>query len=463
MNTQFDRYLKGTLILLDLLALNLINFSWQSVFVENFDQSFIYAYNRYFLVSNGIWILFSFLIALYNIKVILEFNIFIKKTTQVFFLYSVALLFYLFFSRELLVSRQFIFYSTASFALSLIITRFLFLGSQEFLKKSNVYKKKVLILGYNETAKVLTEYLEAESQSIRLVGYLEDPENVNELTNYPILGDISTTLDNARKLQVTEIFSTVLPRENDIVYNLMHEAEKGFIKFRLVPDLQSQLTFTPHIEFYGKLPVLSSRNSALDDMGNLIKKRILDIVVSSLVIILILSWMVPLLGLLVIIESGFPVFFKQKRTGFVNKPFWCYKFRSMKKNKDADLKQATHNDMRITRIGRIIRKTSLDEFPQFINVFKGDMSLVGPRPHMLKHTADYSKIVDEFMIRQFIKPGITGWAQINGYRGEIKSDSDIRKRVEKDLWYMEHWTLWLDVQILFLTVFKILKGQKNVF
>ena len=135
----------------------------------------------------------------------------------------------------------------------------------------------------------------------------------------------------------------------------------------------------------------------------------------------------------------------------------------MKSNKDADSKQATKNDARVTRIGKFIRKTSIDEFPQFINVFKGEMSLVGPRPHMLKHTNDYSKIVDEYMVRQFLKPGITGWAQINGYRGEITNPEQIRMRVDKDLWYLENWSLWLDIQILFLTVYYIIRGDKNAF
>jgi putative colanic acid biosynthesis UDP-glucose lipid carrier transferase len=135
----------------------------------------------------------------------------------------------------------------------------------------------------------------------------------------------------------------------------------------------------------------------------------------------------------------------------------------MKANKEADLKQASPNDNRITRVGKFLRKTSLDEFPQFINVFRGEMSLVGPRPHMIKHTSDYSQVVDDYMVRQFIKPGITGWAQINGYRGEITNPEQIKMRVNKDLWYLENWTLWLDIQILFLTVYYIFRGDKNAF
>ncbi|HEU5051723.1 MAG TPA: sugar transferase, partial [Hanamia sp.] len=141
----------------------------------------------------------------------------------------------------------------------------------------------------------------------------------------------------------------------------------------------------------------------------------------------------------------------------------CWKFRSMKKNKEADLRQASRNDNRITIIGGFLRKTSLDEFPQFLNVLKGEMSLVGPRPHMLKHTSDYSEIVDEYMVRQFIKPGITGWAQINGFRGEITNPEQIKMRVNKDLWYLENWTLWLDIRILFLTIYYVIKGDSKAY
>ena len=223
------------------------------------------------------------------------------------------------------------------------------------------------------------------------------------------------------------------------------------------------ITREVHIDYFGDLPILSLRSEPLDDVGNRIKKRALDICVSLFVIVFVLSWLIPIVGILIFLESRGPIFFKQLRTGKDKRPFYCLKFRSMRVNKDSDLKQATQNDMRVTKIGRFIRKTGLDEIPQFLNVFVGEMSLIGPRPHMLKHTSDYSKVVDDYMIRQFIKPGITGWAQINGYRGEITNPEQIQMRVNKDLWYLENWTLWLDVQIMFMTVYYILKGDKNAF
>ena len=171
----------------------------------------------------------------------------------------------------------------------------------------------------------------------------------------------------------------------------------------------------------------------------------------------------PIIGLIILLESGRPIFFKQLRTGKDKKPFYCYKFRSMKNNSEADIKQASKNDTRVTALGKFLRKTSLDEFPQFFNVLMGDMSLCGPRPHMLKHTEEYSKLIEQYMIRHFLKPGVTGWAQINGYRGETSDPVLMEKRVEHDIWYMENWSLMLDIRIIFLTIFNIFKGEKNAY
>jgi putative colanic acid biosynthesis UDP-glucose lipid carrier transferase len=335
----------------------------------------------------------------------------------------------------------------------------MYLGLSNYFKKRNHLFNKVLIIGYNETAKKLENYFEEEGFNTRLVGFIEDEKNITELTRHPILADIKHTIQTAVEQDVQEIFSTITPEQNNYIYTLMNKAETECIRFKVVPDLSVFINKPVSIKYYRDLPVLSLRSEPLDDVGNRIKKRVLDVVISSLVVIFILSWLVPLLGLLIYLENKGPIFFKQLRSGKNNKTFYCYKFRSMKVNKESDSKQATRNDNRITRIGKFIRKTSLDEFPQFINVLKGEMSLVGPRPHMVKHTTDYSKIVDQYMIRQFLKPGITGWAQINGYRGEITDNEQIINRVNEDLWYLENWNIWLDLRIIFLTVYKVFKDD----
>jgi putative colanic acid biosysnthesis UDP-glucose lipid carrier transferase len=461
MNRQFERYLQMTLIILDLLVLNTLYFACKFILKEHILPDAPSAYAEYWLLSNIFWLLLSFFLRTYAGKVILDFEYFTKRTIQVYLSWIIVMLFYLFFSREFRISRIFIISTIISFGLGLLLNRFLYLGIKIYFKNSHHLIKKVIILGYNDTAKKLANYFEEDGINTELIGYIEDNKNIRELSHYPILADITNTLQVAKELDVQEIFSTITPEQNKDIYNLMYEAEKECIRFKIVPNLSIFITREVHIEYFGELPILSLRSEPLDDVGNRLKKRVLDITISFLVIVFILSWLIPLLGLLILLESKGPIFFKQLRTGKNKKSFYCLKFRSMRFNNDADVKQATQNDTRITNIGRFIRKTSLDEFPQFINVFKGEMSLVGPRPHMLKHTSDYSKVADDYMIRQFIKPGITGWAQINGYRGEITNPEQIQMRVNKDLWYLENWTLWLDIQILFLTVYYILRGDKN--
>ena len=196
---------------------------------------------------------------------------------------------------------------------------------------------------------------------------------------------------------------------------------------------------------------------------NRMYKRIFDILFSLSVILLIVPIVFPIIALIIKLTSKGPIFFKQLRSGVNNKDFICYKFRSMALNKDADEIQATRNDMRITMIGKFIRKTNIDEFPQFFNVLFGDMSIVGPRPHMIKHTAEYSKLIEDYMVRQLVKPGITGAAQVYGFRGETKTTEDMKDRVEYDIWYLENWSLLLDIKLIFLTSWNMIKGQKEAF
>src|SRR5690554_3966799 len=201
----------------------------------------------------------------------------------------------------------------------------------------------------------------------------------------------------------------------------------------------------------------------MDEPFNKFLKRAFDIVLFFFIIVCVLSWLTPILGLFIKLESKGPVFFKQKRNGLDYKEFYCYKFRSKKPNPDADLYQISKDDERVTRVGRIIRKTSIDELPQFINVLKGEMSVVGPRPHMVSHTYMYAERIDKFMVRHFVKPGITGLAQISGYRGEVETDKDIIGRVKYDIFYIESWSLLLDLKIIFKTFINAVKGEEKAY
>ncbi len=192
-------------------------------------------------------------------------------------------------------------------------------------------------------------------------------------------------------------------------------------------------------------------------------KRGFDYLFAAIVAILVLSWLIPIIALLIKLESQGPVFFRQLRTGKNGKAFYCLKFRSMRTNADADLKQAHRGDSRITKLGAFLRKTSLDELPQFINVLKGEMSVVGPRPHMLRHTEDYSKVIANFMDRHQVLPGITGLAQVSGHRGETKETEAMEKRVNADIYYLENWSFWLDLKIVLMTVRQVFGNNNHVF
>lgn len=463
MNRQFISYLKGILIILDLTVLNAILVAGYVVFSKNISPSARDNYQLYWLVAVGLWLLIALPLGVYSKKVILSFQRFTKRSFKVYLIWLIVILFYLFFSREFDISRFFIVFTTFFFAAGLLFNRFLFLGILHYFRTSEFISRNALIVGYNETAKKLAQYFEDDGMNVRVLGFVEEDYKVQELSNYPIYTGVGRALEIAKQLKADEIYSTITPEQDQGIYQLMKKSEEECIRFKIVPNLSIFLRREVHIEYYGELPILSLRKEPLDEVGNRIKKRALDIVVSVFVLVFILSWLLPLLGLLIWLESGRPIFFKQLRTGKNAKPFYCLKLRSMRVNRDADKKQAQKDDSRITKVGRFLRQSSLDEFPQFINVLKGEMSLVGPRPHMEKHTSDYSKVVDEYMVRQFIKPGITGWAQINGYRGEITKPDEIKMRVRKDLWYLEHWSLWLDIQILFLTVYYVFKGDEKAY
>lgn len=378
MNRQFERYLQMTLVVLDLFVITIVYFFCKVILTESIPVNYWSVYFQYWTISVAAWLLLSFFLRTYGSRLILVFEFFTKRTIQVYLLWVICILFYLFFSREFRISRIFIISTMIGFGIGLLGNRFLYLGIKKYFKNSHYLVKKVIILGYNDTAKKLARYFEEDGINTQLLGFIEDDKNVHELSHYPIITDVSKALSVAKEFDVAEIYSTITPEQNKDIYDLMYQSEKECIRFKIVPNLSVFITRDVHIEYFGELPILSLRSEPLDDVGNRIKKRALDIIVSSLVIIFILSWLVPILGLLILLESRGPIFFSQLRTGKNKKSFYCYKFRSMRKNKDADLKQATINDSRVTKIGRFIRRTSLDEFPQFINVFKGEMSLEAP-------------------------------------------------------------------------------------
>lgn len=429
-----------------------------------------YQYLIFFLVSNMAWLFSGYINEVYSNDAHLNFERFTKRSLKAFILFIGIILLFIFLSKYE-YSRLFVGLNFLGFGLIILLTRAMFLLMVLYLRKGNKFGKRVIILGYNELSKKLVNYFVESNQNVSVEGYFEDAAEVKELSYFPILGSRNDCLSYAIDHKVTEIYSTLSSDMNGYVYKMAQAAETNMIRFKLVPDLQFFENRSVHLDFIEDLPILSLRSEPLEDVVSRIKKRLFDITVSFLVITLILSWLIPIIALLIKLSSRGPVFFMQLRSGKGNHNFKCYKFRTLRVNNEAGLKQVTVGDSRITRIGSFLRKTSLDELPQFFNVFIGNMSVVGPRPHpvgffeyqLSKYAEDYSNELKEYIIRHYIKPGVTGWAQVRGYRGEIRREEHLIKRIEHDIWYLENWSLWLDLKIVFLTVIVTVKGDKNAY
>lgn len=262
---------------------------------------------------------------------------------------------------------------------------------------------------------------------------------------------------------IDEIYCSISELTNAQIADTVDFADNNLKILKFIPDSKEIYAKKLQYEYYDYIPVLTLRNIPLEDSVNTFIKRVFDIVFSSFMIVFVLSWLTPIIAILIKLESEGPVFFKQSRNGFNYKEFDCYKFRSMMPNSDAHLYQATRGDERVTKVGKFIRKTSIDELPQFFNVLFGDMSVVGPRPHMVSHTTMYAKKIDKFMVRHFVKPGITGLAQTSGFRGEVETDKDIIGRVKFDIFYIENWSLLLDMKIIFQTFINAVKGDDKAY
>ncbi|MCX2741232.1 undecaprenyl-phosphate glucose phosphotransferase [Pontibacter anaerobius] len=341
--------------------------------------------------------------------------------------------------------------------------RLSFLLYRKYKKNKWATSSSIAIVGASPAGIELYNYINANSElDYQIAGMFDDdPTKVPPHIHY--LGNAKDSVSYASTNKISEIYCSLPNQAFEVIEKLILEADKYMVRFRLVPDVKGALNGRFMVELVGPVTILKPRQEPLENKANEIIKRAFDIVFSSLVLLFILSWLTPVLAVIIKLESKGPVFFKQLRSGKNNKSFQCLKFRSMALNNNADKLQACKGDFRVTRIGRILRKTSIDELPQFINVFFGNMSVVGPRPHMLKHTKDYSQLINNYMVRHFLTPGITGWAQVNGFRGETKETMAMLNRVQADLWYLENWTLYLDLKIVFLTVWQSFQRNENVY
>ncbi|MEW2920663.1 undecaprenyl-phosphate glucose phosphotransferase [Muricauda sp. ANG21] len=325
----------------------------------------------------------------------------------------------------------------------------------EYREKVQGNLRNVVIVGKNKK----TDQLRKVFNERREYGYNFFKQFSPKSVGFEIQYCFDYILDN----DIDEIYCSVSELKNEELTQFINFADNNLKTLKFIPDNKNIFAKKLKFEYYDYIPVLSLRDIPLDDPINAFIKRSFDIVFSLIIIIGLLSWLTPLLAILITLESKGPVFFRQTRNGIDNREFYCYKFRSMAPNKNADHIQATKNDMRITRIGKFIRRTSIDELPQFYNVLFGTMSVVGPRPHMVKHTNEYAISVDKYMVRHFVKPGITGLAQVRGYRGEIESEADIQNRIKFDIFYIENWSMFLDLKIMVQTVLNAVKGEAKAY
>ncbi|HUH73419.1 MAG TPA: undecaprenyl-phosphate glucose phosphotransferase [Chitinophagales bacterium] len=365
------------------------------------------------------------------------------------------------------ISREVLLYTYGTSFVLTTLWRFSLIKIVRFYRSKGYNNRKAIIIGAGVTGQEFKRMLDNKIEyGLHFLGFFDDePERFPDV-QHQILGGVEESKQFAIDHQVDEIFCALPNKQEEKIRELISFADEQLIRLKIVPDFSHFLTNQFHkieIDYYGTYPVMTLRKEPLDNVLNRVIKRVFDFGFSTLVFVTILWWLIPLIALLIKLTSKGPVFFVQQRTGMRNKPFLVYKFRTMFVNDDADNVQATKNDSRITPIGALLRKTNLDEIPQFINVFLGHMSVIGPRPHMLKHTEEYSKIIDKFMVRHFIKPGITGWAQVNGFRGETKNPREMEFRVKADIWYLENWSFFLDIRIVFLTVFNMIRGEEKAY
>ena len=327
------------------------------------------------------------------------------------------------------------------------------------------HKRYTVFIGGDNTMQMLYEEMESSLASVyEVVGYFDIVPNEALSSHCPYLGDPDDFPDfMSGRTDIKHIFCSLAVDQGRYNVPITNYCENHLLYFHGVPNVSKGFPRRIWHSMVGNMPILNLRNEPLSKMENRFLKRVFDIVLSGVFLVTIFPFIYLIVGLIIKWTSPGPIFFMQKRTGLNGVDFKCYKFRSMKVNTEADSKQATANDPRKTRFGDFLRRSNIDELPQFINVLKGEMSIVGPRPHMLAHTETYGQLIDKYMVRHFIKPGVTGWAQTHGFRGETKELSQMEGRVKADIWYMEHWTLLLDLYIIYKTVANVIVGEKNAY
>lgn len=444
---RYSAYIRPFSYILDLVIINLLAFLYLSSVV----------YSPYFAIFISLsWIIIALNIGFYEVyrftKVVAIGNRIIKQ----FALYTIVCFAFLGLYVKNADARETIEYTLLSLFFIAVLKLFIYYFLRKYRTLYGGNFRKVVLLGNPK-------------RIAQLAAFFDD----NPDYGYQLVKTFSTETDKKASIEacynfvkeekIDEIYCSLFDLTNPQVNDIIDFADNNLKILKFLPDNKELFARNLKLDYYGYIPILSLRNIPLDDIINQMIKRAFDIIFSVIIILFVLSWLIPILAFFIKMESNGPVFFMQMRNGLNYKEFNCYKFRSMRLNAIAHLEQVSKNDPRITKIGRFMRKTSIDELPQFFNVFLGEMSVVGPRPHMVSHTEMYARKIDKFMVRHFIKPGITGLAQTNGFRGEVENDKDIIYRVKYDIFYMENWSLLLDLKIVFMTLFNAVRGEDKAY
>ncbi len=434
----------------DLTLLNMAILSTAYLNSEHTQNAFQHIY-IYILHGNLSWIITYFAFSKKNLYLRDGFsNRFLRITKRMlaYLILSSMVAFFLlpsWFSREFFLTYAFVLY------LFKLLGYWAFYEFLRCRRKNGLNTNRVLIVGNNETSRFLRQIIEVNTiLGYRFVGFLSS-SSPNAKDALGSREDIERVIEE-HKIQ-TVFLTPSIYNEPMKMTEYLRICNKAGVRLRIVPQNQRWFRKRVNMESVGELVVINPQEIPLDNAGARLYKRLFDIFFSLFIILFVFSWLFPVLAIAIKLSSKGPVFFKQKRTGLNNKEFNCLKFRSMAPNKNADKLQAMVNDSRITRLGRFLRSSNLDELPQFFNVLFGQMSVVGPRPHMLSHTEEYSQLIEFYLTRHYVKPGVTGWAQVNGLRGNTDELWKMEKRVECDKEYIENWTFWWDLKIIWLTVF----------
>lgn len=458
---RFSVFLNPAQVLGDLLGLNLAFFIAYYIKFGHLSGLFQPPYFQLFLYLNFSWIVLELFYRPYQFSRLTRIYEVIKSYLSLIIIHLLLLSAYLIINinSAVIYSRMQILITYVLFAAFILFWKF---GFNLYLK---VYRSKggnfrnVAIIGYGQLAEDLQKFFKQHKEyGFRMLGYIDRDENISDYIGS--IDQISETINNK---EIDQVYVCLPYLDHVQAKEVIKTCESAGVGVKLITDFRGISAKGLELERFEHIPIINVTAVPLDITKNKLFKRTFDITFSLMVFLLVFSWLFPLIALLIKMDSRGPVFFRQLRTGKDNQDFWCWKFRTMYVNGEANLKQATKGDSRITKIGAILRKTSMDELPQFINVLLGDMSIVGPRPHMLKHTEEYANLIDNFMQRHLIKPGITGLAQAKGYRGETKSIFQMAGRVKLDRFYIENWSMLLDFKILILTFLSLVQGDENAY